>query len=250
MAEDNNTLIFGEYPPPPTEKLFNDDPYLKQANAKVLFVQGPYVITDKTIFYAESGGQASDAGTINGIKVSDVAKRGGNRLVVKKEGVDVPAVTVDTIVVHKLSEEAPFKVGEVIDMQIDWDRRYGAMRYHSASHFLYHAAHKVYDSSEDTLYTKGCSINDGGARFDFFGDLSGDLVPEVERVANELIGSNLPIIMEIEPLTKDIHYWRCGEILIPCGGTHVRSTAELAPIKVKRTKKGQTTTRLSCVFAN
>jgi len=234
----------------PTEKLFSDDPYLKQTEAKVIFVQGPYVVTDKTIFYAESGGQASDAGSINEISVSDVSKRGGTRLVVRREGLDVPAVTVDTVIIHTLSQDAPFKVGDTVSLKIDWDRRYNLMRYHSASHFLYQAAHNIYDNANDSLYTKGCSISDQGARFDFFGDLAGELVSEVEKLANKYIAGNSPIVMEAEPLTRDIHYWRCGEVIIPCGGTHVRSTQELSPIKVKRTKKGQTTTRLSCVFTN
>lgn len=243
-------LTFGDAAIAPTEKLFNEDPYLKQVDAKVIFVQGPYVVTDKTVFYAKSGGQASDTGSINGIAVVDVAKRGGNRLVVKREGLDVPAVTVDTVIVHTLSQDALFKVGDVVSLNIDWDRRYNLMRYHSASHFLYQAAHEIYDQADDEIYTKGCSIGDQGARFDFFGDLAGELVPEVEKLANQRIGSNAPIIMEVEPLTKDIHYWRCGEFIVPCGGTHVRSTQELAPIKVKRTKKGQNTTRLSCLFAD
>ena len=232
----------------PTEKLFNEDPYLKETEAKVLFVSGPYVITDKTVFYAESGGQASDSGVIDGIKVFDVAKKGGHRLVVERSDIDVPAVTVDTIIVHQLEKDAPFKAGDTIKMEIDWPRRYNAMRYHSASHFLFYAAHKVYDKPDDTLFTKGCSINNGGARFDFFGSLDGAQIPEVEKLANDLINQDLPIVMEPEPLTKEIHYWRCGDIIIPCGGTHVYSTKELASIRVKRSKKGKTTTRIASIF--
>ncbi|MDX9690431.1 MAG: alanyl-tRNA editing protein [Alphaproteobacteria bacterium] len=232
----------------PTIKLFNDDPYLTRAEATVLFVQGPYVIMDKTIFYAEAGGQASDTGTIGGLQIAEVQKKGGRRLVVHRPDVDVPAVTVDTVIVHQLAQDAPFAVGARVQMELDWQRRYAVMRYHSVSHFLYHAAHKVYDTPDDSLYTKGCSIDHEGARFDFFGSLGGENIPQVEALANELIARALPITREAEPLTQDIHYWRYDDILIPCGGTHVRSASELAPIKVKRAKKGSTTTRLSCVF--
>ncbi len=235
---------------PPTEKIFNEDAYAKQADAKVLFVQGPFVVTDRTVFYAESGGQASDAGTMNGVKVIDAVKKGGERLVVKRDDVDVPAVMVNTTIIHVLAEDAPFKVGDTVHLEINWQRRYELMRYHSASHFLYYAAHKVYDKPNDAIFTKGCSIGDDGARFDFFGEIDGALLPEVEKIANDLICCPAPIVMEAEPLTKDIHYWRCGDIFIPCGGTHVKSTTELAPIRVKRTKKGQNTTRLSCVFVS
>jgi alanyl-tRNA synthetase len=233
---------------PSTVKIFNEDPYAREAEAKVVFVEGPYVVTDRTVFYAESGGQASDTGTLGGVRVVDVAKKGGERLVVKRPDIEVPAVTVKTTIVHQLAQDPPFKVGDVVKLEIDWARRYKLMRYHSACHFLYHAAHRVYDKPGDEIFTKGCSIGDVGARLDFFGDIDGARVGEVEKIANELIASPIDIIMEVEPLTQDIHYWRCGDIVIPCGGTHVRSTTELSPIRVKREKKGQTTTRLSCVF--
>jgi len=250
MKMENAPAVFLEEGLQSSEKIFNDDPYCKQIEAKVLWVQGPHIVTDKTIFYAESGGQESDSGTIGGIKVVTVGKQKGRRLVVEKEEVDVPVVTVDTVFIHTLCEDVPFKAGDVVSMEIDWARRYRLMQNHSAAHFLYFAAHQIYDTEEDSLFTKGCHITESGARLDFFGSLSGAEAPKVEKMANDFIQSNTAIIMDPEPLTKDIHYWRCGEIIIPCGGTHVRSTQELAPIKVKRTKKGKTTTRLSCVFAD
>jgi alanyl-tRNA synthetase len=235
---------------PPTVKVFHDDPYLKTAAATVLWVSGPHVVTDKTIFYAESGGQESDKGLVGGLNVVALGKQKGRRLVVERKDVEVPAVTVDTTFVHTLDRDAPFKVGDNVPMEIDWARRYDLMRHHSAAHILYWASHQVYDKEGDLLFTKGCSIRPSSARLDFFGALDGgEALLKAEGLTNDLIAENAPILMEAEPLTKDIYYWRCKDILIPCGGTHVRATGELAPIKVKREKKGQTTTRFSFTFA-
>lgn len=233
----------------PTAKIFNDDPYVQEIDARIVHVAGPYVITDRTIFYPESGGQQSDTGTINDIPVIELAKKGGRRLVVKREDIEVPAVTIDTIVIHKLAQDAPFKTGDVVKMKVDWAKRYESMRYHSASHFLYHAVHCVFDTEGDAIFTKGCSIDHEGARFDFFGSLEGSNVPAVEKIANDLIALGEDIVTEPEPLTNEIHYWRYRDIIIPCGGTHVKSAKELAPIQVKRSKKGASTTRIGCRFA-
>lgn len=232
----------------PTEKLFLEDSYRREAPATVLFVQGPFVIFDQTIFYAESGGQHSDTGFIDGLPLIDVQKKGGRRLVVSHPEVDVPAVTVDTILVHQMAQDAPWQVGDTVSMILDWPRRYNTMRCHSMAHFVYHAARQVYDKPNDPLYIKGCSIDNEGARFDFFGSLDGAVLPEVERIANNLMGQGAAISVQPEPLTPDIQYWRCHSILIPCGGTHVRSATELGPVKLRRSKKGATTTRLAASF--
>lgn len=232
----------------PTAKLFVDDPYLAETDATVLFAQGPYVILDRTLFYAESGGQHSDTGTLGGLRVIAATKKGGRRLVVERAGVDVPAVTIDTVFVHQLEAEAPFHRGDRVHLVLDWARRYRTMRYHTAAHFLYHAAHQVYDTAEDKLFTKGCSITDMAARLDFFGALGPEKVPLLESLTNSLIAAGPDIVMEPEAQTNDIQYWRCGDIVIPCGGTHVRSARELGLVAVKRSKKGATTTRLSASF--
>jgi alanyl-tRNA synthetase len=45
--------------------------------------------------------------------------------------------------------------------------------------------------------------------------------------------------------SDEVFYWICGDIVIPCGGTHVQSTDELGPVSLRRSKKGSNLTRVS-----
>ena len=234
----------------PTRKLFHHDPYKRNCQAQVLVVRGNHVVTNQTVLYAESGGQDSDTGWIEGIPVVDVHKQYGRPITVRREGVDVPSVVVDTVIVHTLAEPPPFAAGDTVNIQVDWGRRYQLMRHHSASHFLFHACHQICSNDQDTLYTKGCSITADSARFDFSGNIPGDRVQAIEDLANQLIARNEDITMESESLTDEIWYWRYAGILIPCGGTHVANARELGEITVRRSKKGQTTTRVSLDFSS
>lgn len=237
-------------PIPGTKKLFHDDPYLKEADATVLYVDREFVILDRTIFYPESGGQEWDEGEISNIRVIDTRDQGGQLIYVSHPRVHVPAVKVDTIVVHRLLEPAPFHVGERVNLKLDWARRYANMRQHSASHFLFHAVNQIYGSPNDSLITKGCHIHPDGHRFDFGGDLPGDRIMEVQETANALIAQKLEIDLEPEPMSGEIKYWTYSpDIIIPCGGTHVRSAQELQPVMVGRSKKGKNVTRISGKFA-
>jgi len=101
-----------------TEKLFWQDAYLKEFNAKVLEIRGKEVVLDKTAFYARSGGQPGDTGEINGIKVVDTYyDSNGN-------------------IVHLLEREPNFKVNDIVHGKIDWERRHKIMRLHTAAHII------------------------------------------------------------------------------------------------------------------
>lgn len=233
---------------PPTEKLFHVDPLLTQEKARVLFVQDDFVVLDRSIFYAESGGQAPDRGTIAGIAVVDVQDQGGRQLFVNHPRVRVPVVKVDTVIVHRLATASGLLAGDVVDLEIDWPNRYQTMRHHSASHFLFHAAGKVFFDG-GTPPVKGCQIDAAGHRFDFVADIGGDRLEEVEAIANDLIARGEDIALLAEPKSPEIKYWCYGnDIIIPCGGTHVRSAAELGHISLRRRSKGKGLTRVSGIF--
>ncbi len=235
--------------PPPTDKLFLTDPYARTAKATVLDIYQDYVVLDKSIFYAESGGQVWDTGTIGDFDVVEVQDQGGRLLSARHPRVNVPSVKVETIIVHRLDRPPSFQVGDIVSLELDWERRYANMRQHSASHFLFHAAQQVY-GADNPLFVKGCRIHPEGHRFDFADDLEADRIPEVEALANALIAEGLDIVMAPEPLTTEIQYWTYKEdIIIPCGGTHVKSANELGPLVVRRKRKGANLTRLTGVFA-
>src|SRR3569623_816690 len=111
----------------PTECLFRADSYLQDCEARVVAVteQGGIVL-DRTVFYGNSGGQPGDTGAL---QLSD-----GTLLAI-----------ADTIYTDKSKSEraqvpapgAPaLKVGDAVRAAIDWDKRYGRMKIHTALHLL------------------------------------------------------------------------------------------------------------------
>jgi alanyl-tRNA synthetase len=229
---------------PATRKQFAADPYACEAEATVIHREGEFVVLDESLFYAESGGQEWDEGHIGGRRVVDVQDQSGRLIHLSHPAVRVPSVKVDTVIVHRMEAPTDFQVGERVKIKIDWQRRYANMRSHSASHFLYYAIRKIYESPGDELSLKGCHIGPHWFRFDFAADLSGDKIANVEELANDLIAQGGDIVMEPDPDCYEVFYWRYGnDIIIPCGGTHVRSARELSPIHVRRQKKGAGLTR-------
>ncbi|YCO05211.1 alanine--tRNA ligase-related protein [Vibrio sp. VNB-15] len=92
-----------------TYKVFWDDPYQVELDSTVSSVDGNHIELEQTIFYAESGGQESDAGTIGGIQVVKAEKQGLS-------------------IVYTLEHQPSFCVGESVRTQIDWPRRYSNER--------------------------------------------------------------------------------------------------------------------------
>lgn len=224
----------------PTVKLFHADPYLRDAQAKVLHVDGPYVVLDRTLFYGESGGQEWDEGLIEGLAVVDVQHQGGAPLI-------EPPIQAGTTLVHRLASAAPFAAGQHVTMTIDWPRRYANMRQHSACHFMYAALQTHWGGAPWALPSRGCHIKSDSARMDFGADLTDEAVAAAEAYANALIAEARPI--EMRALNDDVFEWRYGDLPpIPCGGTHCKTALELAPIRLKRKRKGVGITRVSTSF--
>lgn len=237
-------LLTTEAPLAPTEKLFIRDAYLTECEATVVHVQDDLVLTNQTVFYAEGGGQAPDPGWIDGIPVIDVQKQSGRIIHLERDDIEVPPVSVDTLVVHRLDKPAPFEVGQTVHMRIDWQSRYLHMRNHSASHFLYHTIRTIYGRDGEELKTTGCSITAKNSRFDYTHNIDPASIPEVSALANDLIAQGGNITMEPDENTNEISYWTYGNIIIPCGGTHVRSATEIGPIRLKRSKQGKNSVRV------
>ncbi|MGJ5181739.1 alanine--tRNA ligase-related protein [Bradyrhizobium oligotrophicum] len=234
--------------PAKTEKLFHRDVDLVECRAKVLEVQNEYVVLDRTVFYAESGGQEFDTGYINDIRVSDVQDQGGRLLTARGTRVEIPAIKIDTTVVHQLAGPAGFAVGEEVLLRVDQTRRRNLMRSHSAAHFLFQAAKTVVSTPEDPLYVKGCHIAEDAWRFDFAGDIKADVVQKIEEVANGLISRGGVMEMVPSEVSDEVFYWTWEDVVIPCGGTHVRKVDELKKMRLSRTKKGANLTRIKGVF--
>ncbi len=210
------------------------------------------IVLDETPFYAESGGQVGDRGTISG-QWSVVSGQ--------KEATDHrPPTTVhvfDTfapiagIVLHKSKvKSGSIKVGDVVTATVDEEKRDATRRNHTATH-LAHAALKE---------VLGTHVKQGGSvvapqflRFDFthYQPLTSEEITEVEDLVNRYILENHPVstnVMGIEDAMRsgavalfgekygsDVRVLSVGggEFSMElCGGTHVRATGDIGSFKI------------------
>ncbi|VVB76850.1 Alanine--tRNA ligase [uncultured archaeon] len=105
-----------------TRKLYYD--FVSKADAKVVFAKGRFFALDQTPFYPESGGQASDRGTVGGLRLIDVQKLGN-------------------VIVHVAEKDAQFKAGEKVECVVDVERRKAIIAHHTATHLISAACRKL-----------------------------------------------------------------------------------------------------------
>ncbi|MDR6679830.1 alanyl-tRNA editing protein [Pseudomonas oryzihabitans] len=199
------------------ERAFWNEPYLSSLDAQVLSVDGRDVVVSPTIFFAESGGQESDRGTINRIEVSQ-------------------ASIVDDRIVYRLTADPDFAVGDLVNVQIDWPRRYALMRLHFAAEIVLELFYKKFPALEKI----GAHIGQSKARIDFVfeGNVS-QYLPGIQQDVEQLVTANLPIESRFTDAERLRRCWCIeGFSQVPCGGTHLRSTGEVGRIRLKRNNIG------------
>lgn len=211
--------------------LASKEPYTTSFEARVESVDGRAVTLEETYFYPEGGGQPADRGTLAGVPVGDVRKRDG-----------------DTA--HLLDETPPFAAGDTVEGSVDEQFRTYCMRAHTASHVVYGAGRRLFDSDG----YGGFDIGEARIRLDFETDASAsDPDPlALQRTANEVVWEGLSvewygmdaeaarndggIVFNLGEETDAGDTVRIVEIdgwdISACGGTHVRNTAEIGPIKL------------------
>ena len=193
------------------------------------------VVLDKTPFYAESGGQAGDAGILNAngmcFAVSDTQKQGG-------------AVFGH---IGQVSE-GELNIGDSVSAEVDNARRKAIALNHSATHLLHAALRTVLG---DHVQQKGSLVEASRLRFDFshFEPIPREQLLQIERLVNEQIRENNLVetrIMAIEDAKASgamalfgekyddqVRVLRMGEFSVElCGGTHVRSTGDIGLFKL------------------
>jgi misacylated tRNA(Ala) deacylase len=226
-----------------TKELFRDDSYLRTCSAVVTAVNGNVLCTDQTVFYPLGGGQPGDTGTVswNGHSLKIVDTR-----------------YADGAIGHILEGDAqPPAPGSAVQLEIDWERRYRHMRMHTAMHLL---------GSVLRYGVTGGNISETKSRLDFDMEDSVDkeavgaalahLVAEDHAVScrwisEEELDANPELVrtMSVQP-PRGKGSIRLLEIegidLQPCGGTHVRSTAEVGAVRIgKVEKKGRQNRRVN-----
>ena len=216
-----------------TELLYQTDSYLREFEAIVQAVEGQAVALDRTAFYPGGGGQPCDLGSLIGASAT------WRVVQVKKAG---------DMVWHTVEGEPP-AVGTRLIGQLDWDRRYGFMRLHTALHILCGVIWRDYGA----LVTGG-NMEPGRARMDFeFERMQADLVHEIEAKVNAEVAAARPIRVAILPrqeafqipdlirtkislLPEGIQQVRTVAIegldLQADGGTHVANTREVGTIRI------------------
>jgi misacylated tRNA(Ala) deacylase len=229
-----------------TTLLYHTDSYLREMEATVMRVEGERVALDRTVFYAQSGGQPADHGTLSWpgseARVLDVRRSGDE-------------------ILHQLDGPVP-AAGTRVRGILDWERRYALMRAHTALHVLCGVIWRDYGAS-----VTGGSMEPGSARMDFeLERMSADFAAEVEARANAEIAADHEIHVRILPraeafaipdlirtrinlLPEGIEEVRVVEIvgldLQADGGTHVARTGEVGRIRVTgHESKGRINKRL------
>ncbi len=200
-----------------TIRLYDEDHYLKEFDAKVVSIDDNLVELDQTAFYAEGGGQHGDTGTLNGEKVVYTKYLGDERHV------------------HIMDEAPSFKVGDIVHGVIDWERRYRIMRLHTASHMMEHFLWKHFGYMTRT----GSNVDDKKDRADYVHDgrLDPDKLRQVEEDTNKFLKEDHQVTITVDE--NGIRTWRCGPVGMHCAGTHVKNTSEIGEIKLKRKNPGR-----------
>ncbi|HEY4369852.1 MAG TPA: alanyl-tRNA editing protein [Steroidobacteraceae bacterium] len=221
----------------PTELLFREDAYLKTANARVVAVTDRGIELDRTIFYPLGGGQPGDTGVL--------VRENGERIVIA----DTRKGDSPDVVVHVPAAGAsPLVPGELLAMEIDWQRRYSLMRLHTALHVM---------SCVVIAPVSGGNIAPDKGRLDFDIDMNLLDAGRIEAGTNELIARGIDTrtvwitdadldarpelvkTMSVQP-PRGAGRVRLLEIpgidLQPCGGTHVANIAEIGAIQVLKIK--------------
>jgi misacylated tRNA(Ala) deacylase len=234
-----------------TELLFRDDGYLRSCNARVIEIDGRGITLDRTVFYPVGGGQPGDTGVLRlssgqSVMIADTVKGP-----LPDEVIHIPA-----------PGSALPELGAGLAAEIDWDRRHRLMRMHTCLHLL---------CSVVPGAVTGGQVSDGRGRLDF--DVPGSSLDKeaITSRLNALIAEGHPVgarwitdeelaaqpelvrTMSVKP-PSGMGRVRLMEIagvdLQPCGGTHVRNTAEIGRVAVTKIEnKGKQNRRVILAFA-
>ncbi|KMO31833.1 alanyl-tRNA editing protein [Methylobacterium aquaticum] len=234
-----------------TELLFRDDAYLREAEARIVAAEEAGLILDRTLFYAQGGGQPGDRGTV-----------------LREDGSEI--AVLDTVygpdkhtVLHRIAPNAALPVlGERVRLVLDWPLRLARMRVHTALHLL---------SVALPYPVTGGAIGEGEGRLDFDIPDAGldkeavtarlremiaqDAAVTTRWISDEALLAN-PGLVKTMSVKPPIGTGRVRLVAIdgldlqPCGGTHVARTGEIGVATVTAIeKKGKQNRRVRLSLA-
>lgn len=234
-----------------TETPYLRDSSVREFEATVTRTLDDRVVLDATHFYPEGGGQPADTGTL----VQDSTEW------------TVTDVTKKDTIYHTLEGPEPPAEGSTVTGVLDWERRYGHMRHHTAQHLLSAHLLDAYDAptTGNQVYANRARLDAAKERFDE------DELAAIEDRLNDFVDAALPVRwyeMDRERAEADLDAERTRIDLLPdsirtlriveigpeedpidrtaCAGTHVKNTEELGKFVVTgRETKGREEERLT-----
>jgi misacylated tRNA(Ala) deacylase len=234
-----------------TEDLFLENAYLKDFESPMIGLSGREVVLARTAFYPGGGGQPADKGTLGvgpvNATVVDARRERGN-------------------VVHVLDKAIPHTVRK-LKGELDWERRYAHMRYHTALHTLSGVIWRRFAAK-----VTGGQMRTDRARMDFSfpREWTADVVGEIERLVNEALAEGRPVRVYQLPRAEALEnpdLIRTQVNLVPDrvkvvrvveiegidtqadGGTHVANTGEVGEVEITGHKsKGRQNKRVEFVL--
>lgn len=208
-----------------TRKLYYEDCHLAEFTATVVDCRqaekGWYITLDATAFYPEGGGQASDVGTLDSVKVLDVHEDGAQ-------------------ILHLCDE--PLAVGQQVTGRIDWQRRFDLMQQHTGEHIVSGIIHEMFG-----CHNVGFHMGADMITIDFDAPIPPEALAHIEKRANQAVFQNLPVkswypdpeqLSALPYRTKRALPWPVRIVEIPgydtcaCCGVHVAATGEVGIIKL------------------
>ena len=203
--------------------------YRKVKNNKGEFFQ---LVFNQTPFYAESGGQIGDTGSISTLN----------------ETIEVVDTKKENNLVIHFVETLPENVNATFNAKVDTEKRNETTKNHSATHLMHEALREVLGTHVEQ---KGSYVGDDYLRFDFshFAKMTDEEIAIVEQKVNDKIAEALPLIekrdCDINEAIADgamalfgekygdkVRVIRFGSSIELCGGTHVKNTADIRLFRI------------------
>lgn len=221
-----------------TEKLYQQDAYLRRFTATVLDCQPgkaeTFLVTlDRTAFYPEGGGQPADTGVLGGVQVLDVHEKDG-------------------VITHTC--DAPLDAGAAVEGSIHWERRFDHMQQHSGEHIVSGMICARF-GCDNVGFHMGSDVT----TIDFNCDMTLEEALEIEAAANRYITEDHPLeVLYPTPeelpgipyrskkeLSGQVRLTRFpGADLCACCGTHVRAGSQVGLVKILSCQKFRSGVRL------
>lgn len=208
-----------------TRRLYYDNVYTKEFKATVLECRrakkGFHILLDQTAFYPEGGGQPSDVGTLDQVKVTEVHEKDGELLHYTQEAIEA---------------------GSTVCGRIDWDHRFDLMQQHSGEHMVSGIIHELY-GYDNVGFHMGRDV----ITIDLSGMLDEAQLSDIEDRVNRKIWENIPVEItypsrddlktleyrskkEIDGQVRIVTFPGCDTCA--CCGTHVTHTGEIGMVKL------------------